>query len=369
MFILRDIAMVLTAALLAGLLFWRLRQPLILGFVFAGLLMSPLTPGPRVHEIHTFEVMAEVGVILLMFSVGIEFSIPELLRVKWVALAGAPLGICLSIGLGVGVGTLLGWPLAQSVAVGCIICVASTMVLMRLLMDRGELTTETGRVMITLTLVEDLAVVVLTVLLPGFGSGSGAGYLGILWIMAKAVLLLTPVIFLGWKIMPRLLARVERTCNDEIGVLLALTVCLATAAFTEAVGLSMPLGAFVGGLLLGSSDYAHRLAQKTVPIRDVFVAIFFVTVGMLIDPRTMFSNWRVLAIMVALILVGKFVVWFSVVRLFGYPARTALRVGMGLTQIGEFSFIVAQVCLGSHLIGPDVYNAALAASLVTPSLW
>ncbi|HTX33848.1 MAG TPA: cation:proton antiporter [Bryobacteraceae bacterium] len=364
MFIFRDIAMVLTAALLAGLLFWRLRQPLILGYVLAGLLLSPLTPGPRVHDVHTFEVMAEVGVILLMFSIGTEFSIPELLRVKWVALIGAPIGISLSIGLGIGAGVLLGWPLSQGIAVGCIVCVASTMVLMRLLMDRGELASEAGRVMITLTLFEDLAVIVLTVLLPGLGTSGGAGY-GVLWTVGKAILLLVPVIYAGWKIMPRLLARVQRTCNDEIAVLLALTTCLEIAAFTEAVGLSLALGAFVGGLLLGSSDYAHKLAAKIIPIRDAFVALFFVTIGMLIDPRTVFSNWRVLAVMVGLILVGKFAVWFTVVRLFGYPAQTALRAGLGLTQIGEFSFILAEVSLHSGLIGADVYNATLAASLIT----
>ncbi len=364
-FIFRDIAMVFAGALITGLLFWRLRQPLILGYVFAGLILSPLTPGPRIHDVHTFEVMAEVGVILLMFSVGIEFSIPELLRVKWVALVGAPIGISLSIGLGVGVGVLMGWPFSQGVAVGCIICVASTMVLMRLLMDRGELASEHGRVMITLTLVEDLAVVILTVLLPGLGSSSGSDYSQVLWKIGKAVLLLVPVVLAGWKIVPKLLSRVQKTCNDEISLLLALTICLVVAALTEAVGLSFALGAFVGGMLLGSSDYAHKLAAQTLPIRDAFVALFFVTVGMLIDPRTWVSNWHLLIVMVALILIGKFAVWFTVVRLFGYPSRTALRVGVGLTQIGEFSFVLAQVSLNSHIIGPDVYNAALAASLVT----
>src|SRR5271154_2361175 len=153
--------MVFAGALISGLLFWRLRQPLILGYVLAGLILSPLTPGPRIHDVHIFEMMAEVGVILLMFSIGIEFSIPELLRVKWVALIGAPIGISLSIGLGIGAGILLGWPFYQGVAVGCIISVASTMVLMRLLMDRGELGSQSGRIMVTLTLVEDLAVVIL----------------------------------------------------------------------------------------------------------------------------------------------------------------------------------------------------------------
>jgi CPA2 family monovalent cation:H+ antiporter-2 len=346
-------------------LFWRLRQPLILGYVLAGLLLSPFTPGPRVHDVHTFEIMAEVGVILLMFSIGIEFSVPELLRVKWVALVGAPVGIGLSIGLGITVGMFLGWPISQGVAVGSIVSVASTMVLMRLLMDRGELASDHGRVMVSLTLVEDLAVVILTVLLPGLGSSNGASYIQILWKISKALLLLVPVVFVGWKIVPRLLTRVERTSNDEISLLLALTICLVVAAITEAVGLSLALGAFVGGMLLGSSGYAHKLAAQTQPIRDAFVALFFVTIGMLIDPRTWLSNWRLLLIMVVLILFGKFAVWFTVVRLFGYPAQTALRVGVGLTQIGEFSFILAQVSLHSGLIGSDVYNATLAASLIT----
>jgi CPA2 family monovalent cation:H+ antiporter-2 len=288
-----------------------------------------------------------------------------LLRVKWVALIGAPIGICLSIGLGAGVGALLGWPLPQGIAVGCIISVASTMVLMRLLMDRGELSSDAGRVMVTLTLVEDLAVVILTVLLPGLGSSGGADYTQVLWKIGKAVLLLIPVVFVGWKVVPRVLARIERTGNDEISLLLALTICLAVAAITEAIGLSLALGAYVGGMLLGSSEFAHKLAARTLPIRDAFVALFFVTIGMLIDPRTWLSNWRLLAVMVGMIIVGKFVVWFTVVRLFGYPAQTALRVGVGLTQIGEFSFILAQVSLHSGLIGSNVYNATLAASLVT----
>ena len=364
-YIFRDIAMVFASALVAGLLFWRIRQPLILGYVLAGLLLSPLTPGPRVHDVHTFEIMAEIGVILLMFSIGIEFSIPELLRVKWVALIGAPIGISLSIGLGVGMGLLLGWPVLQGVAIGCIISVASTMVLMRLLMDRGELSSEAGRIMITLTLVEDLAVVILTVLLPSLGSSNGASYIQVLWKIGKALLLLVPVVFAGWKIIPRLLTRVEKICNDEISLLLALTICLVIAAITEAIGLSLALGAFVGGMLLGSSHYAHKLAAQTLSLRDAFVALFFVTVGMLIDPRTWLSNWRLLAVIVGLILIGKLVVWFAVVRLFRYSAQTAFRVGIGLTQIGEFSFILAQVSLHAGLIGRDVYNATLAASLIT----
>lgn len=363
--IFRDIAMVFTAALVCGLVARWLRQPVVLGYVFAGLILSPFTPGLRIHDVHTFETMAEIGVILLMFSVGVEFWIPDLLRVKWVALVGAPLGILLFILLGVGAGLLMVWPLAQGIAIGSIISVASTMVLLRLLMDRGEVSSEAGRIMITLSLVEDLAVVILTVLLPSLAAADSTSYGQVTWKIGKALLLLVPVVLAGWKLVPRLLARIEKTSNDEISLLFSLTICLAFAAITEAIGLSLALGAFLAGLLLGSSEFAHKLAEQTLPIRDAFVALFFVTVGMLINPSTWLASWRIVLLLVALILLGKFFVWTGMVRAFRYSWSSALRVGAGLTQIDEFSFILAQVSLNAGLITLEVYNATLAASLVT----
>jgi monovalent cation:H+ antiporter-2, CPA2 family len=360
----RDIAMVFAGAFICGLLAWRLRQPVLLGYVLAGLILSPLTPGPHVHDVRVFETLAEIGVILLMFSVGIEFSIPELLKVKWVALLGAPLGISLSIVIGAGVGALLGWPILQGVAIGCIISVASTMVMMRLLMDRGELSSESGRVMITLTLVEDLAVVILTILLPSLNS-SEAGFLSIVWRICRALLLLVPILIIGWKFVPRLLSKVERACNDEISLLLALTICLVVAAVTEFIGLSLALGAFLAGLLLGSSSFVHKLEKQTLPLRDAFVALFFVTIGMLIDPRAWLSSWYLVVLLVALVIFGKFLVWSTISRIFGYSWETSKRVGIGLTQIGEFSFILAQVSLNAGLISREIYDATLIASLIT----
>jgi len=360
----RDIAMVFAGAFICGLLAWRLRQPILLGYVLAGLILSPLTPGPHVHDVGIFETMAEIGVILLMFSVGIEFSIPELLKVKWVALLGAPLGILLSVGIGAGVGLLFGWPMLQGIAVGCIISVASTMVMMRLLLDRGELSSESGRVMVTLTLVEDLAVVILTVLLPSLNSPDG-GYAQVVSKIGRALLLLIPILVAGWKIIPRVLSRVERFYNDEISLLLALTICLVVAAITELVGLSLALGAFLAGLLVGNSDFVHKLEKQTLPLRDAFVALFFVTIGLLIDPTTWLSSWHLVVILVAMIIAGKFAIWSGIARLFGYSWETAKRVGIGLTQIGEFSFILAQVSLSSGLITHEIYNATLVASLVT----
>ncbi len=364
-FIFRDIAMVFAVAFACGLLAWRLKQPILLGYVLAGLVLSPLTPGPRVHDTHNFETMAEIGVILLMFSVGIEFSIPELLKVKWVALVGAPLGIVLCVGVGLGVGALLGWPWTQGMAIGCIISVASTMVLLRLLMDRGEMASEHGRLMITLSLVEDLAVVVLTVVLPSFSPEGGATMGEAAWKVGKAMLLLVPIAVAAWKLFPPLLAKVEKTCNDEISLILALTICMVIAALTEAVGLSLALGAFLGGLFLGNSEFTHKLALQTQSLRDVFVAFFFVSVGMILDPSTWRDSWPMILLLAGLVLVGKFVVWGGVVRLFRYSNATAFRVGIGLTQIGEFSFILAQVSRKAGLISPELYHATLAASFLT----
>ena len=360
-----DLAIVFAAAVLGGAIAWLARQPLILGYVFGGLMIGPFTPGPVVSDLHTFELFAEIGVILLMFSIGIEFSLSDLLRVKWVAILGGPLGILLSTGLGVGTAAVMGWPLLTGAVIGIVVSVASTMVLARLLIDQGELHSRHGRVMIGITLVEDLAVVVLTVLLPQLGVLDGARLLAIADALGRAALVLVPFAYLAAKVVPRLMTRVARTQNDELFLIVALMIGLGTAALTQAVGLSLALGAFLGGLLVANSDYSHEALARLLPLRDVFVALFFVTVGALVDPRTVLDNLPLLGVMLALILVGKLIIWTAVVRSFGYALSTAVLVGAGLTQIGEFSYILVQVARDAGLVGADVYNTTLAASLLT----
>jgi monovalent cation:H+ antiporter-2, CPA2 family len=361
----RDLAYVFLAAITGGMAAWKLRQPIILGYVLAGVLIGPFTPGPTVTHVHTLELFAEIGVILLMFSVGLEFSIKDLLRVRWVALIGGPVGILLSMGAGLLVGHLLGWTATQGIVVGSVISVASTMVLTRLLLDRGDLNTEHGRVMVAITLVEDLAVVILIVLLPSFGSMDASRFLPIVKALGKAFLILAPTLLVAAKIVPPILRAVARTRSPELFFGVVLAICLGTAALTQEVGLSPALGAFVAGLMISESAYAQEALAHLFPVRDSFVALFFVTMGLLVDPKALVSNLPLLAAMVSLILVGKFVIWTAVVRAFGYSIWTAVLVGVGLTQIGEFSFILVQVARNSGLVGPDVYNATLAASLVT----
>jgi CPA2 family monovalent cation:H+ antiporter-2 len=361
----RDLAYVFGAAFVGGGVAKALRQPLILGYVLGGFLIGPFTPGPVLSEVHQFEVLAEIGVILLMYSIGLEFSFGELLQVKWVAIFGAPLGIVFSVGLGVAAGWLMGWNTTQGIAVGAIVSVASTMVLSRLLADRGELRSPHGHVMIGITLVEDLAVVILTVLLPSLTNLTGGHFLTLGIAVGKALLILTPVMFVAAKLVPPLMKRVNQAESEELYLLVVLALGFATAAITQAVGLSLALGAFLAGLIVSESGTTRKMLDKLLPLRDAFVALFFVTIGALVDPRILISKPALWGMIVILTILGKFVIWTSVVWLFRYPPRTALLVGAGLTQIGEFSYVLVRVARDSHLVTDDVYHATLAASVIT----
>ena len=361
----RDLAYVFVAAVLGATAAWATRQPLILGYVAGGILIGPFTPGPSVTDLHTFEVFAEIGVVLLMFSIGVEFSLRDLLRVKWVAIAGAPIGVVISIALGMAAGGMMGWPLLQGAMIGIVVSIGSTMVLARLLMDSGQLRSRHGRILIGTALVEDLMVVVLIVLIPTFGAVDSVRLGAIARALGVAALILVPFFYLAAKIVPPILTYVARTRNQELFLLVALALALGMAAVTQAAGLSLALGAFLAGLLISDSDYAHELLARVLALRDVFVALFFVTVGALIDPGTVVRSLPLLAVIVGLIVVGKLVTRTAVVRAFGYPLSTAVLVGVGLTQIGEFSFILVQVARNAGHVGDDVYNATLAAALIT----
>ncbi len=361
----KDIAYVFIAALGGGLLARRFGQPLILGYVLGGIVVGRFTPGPSISDLHSLELLAELGVILLMYSVGIEFSGRDLLRVKWVALLGGPLGILFSVVVALGLGQLLGWNLVQGITVGAVVSVASTMVLSRLLIDRGELHSRHGSVMIGITLVEDMAVVVMTILMPLLSSSTHVDVRGFAAAFGKSVLLLVPVVFAAYKLVPPIMMRVARTRSEELYLLVALAIGFATAAVTQVLGFSLALGAFLAGMVVSESEYKHQTLAQLLPLRDAFVALFFVTIGALVDPKTLFANLPLLTILVGLVVVGKFLVWGAVVLIFGYGLWTAVLVAVGLTQIGEFSFILVQLARNLGLVGNDVYNATLAASLLT----
>jgi CPA2 family monovalent cation:H+ antiporter-2 len=361
----RDLTYIFLAAVVGGLVAWRLRLPLILGFVLGGIAISPFTPGPHVSDLHTFEVFAEVGVVLLMFSIGVEFSIPDLIRVKWVALVGAPIGILAMLGIALGVGKLAGWTLTEGLVIGAAISVASTMVLARLLRDSGNMASTHGRVMIGITLVEDLAVICMTLVLPAFGGSGKDLFVNAAWTLGKAFLLLVPLGFLAIKVIPPVFRRVKATCNTELFLLIAIAVCLGTAALAQAVGFSVALGAFLAGLSISGLEDLHDAHTQLVPLRDTFVALFFVTLGTLIDPHVLARSLPLLGLMLLLIIIGKFLVWTAVVWIFRYSFWTAIAVAAGLTQIGELSFVVVQVGRSSGMVAENVFSTLIAASLIS----
>jgi monovalent cation:H+ antiporter-2, CPA2 family len=361
----RDLTYIFLAAVFGGLAAWRLKLPLILGFVLGGIVISPFTPGPHLSDLHTFEVFAEVGVVLLMFSIGVDFSIPDLMRVKWIALGGGTLGILFSMALALGVSWLIGWTMIQGFVIGATISVASTMVLARLLADSGAMGTEYGRVMIGITLVEDIAVVFMTIIIPIFSGPSEGRFQKAAWTLGKAALLLIPLIFLAMTVVPRVLRKAARTKDNELFLLVAIAICLVSAAVAQAVGFSVALGAFLAGLSISGSEDLHEAHTTLIPLRDAFVALFFVSLGTLVVPSVIVHNLPLLGVMLLLIVVGKFVVWLGVMKLFRYSLWTSIAVAAGLTQIGELSFILVEVAKKSGLVGEEVFTATLAASLIS----
>ena len=361
----RDLTYIFVAAVLGGLVAWRLHLPLIIGFVLGGIAISPFTPGPHLSDLHTFELLAEVGVVLLMFSIGVEFSMPELMRVKWVALVGGPIGILVMLGVAIGAGKFFGWSTTEGLAIGAAVSVASTMVLARLLNDTGRLATTSGRVMIAITLVEDLAVICMTVVIPVFANVQRGGLMIAAWVLGKAVLLLIPLVYLAIKVIPPFLRRVKKTCNSELLLLVAIAICLGTAALAQAVGFSVALGAFLAGVSISSLPELHDAHTQLVPLRDAFVALFFVSLGTLIDPAALLHSLPLLGFMLLLIVGGKFLVWSMVVWLFRYPFRTAILVAAGLTQIGELSFVVMQAARSAGMVAGNVFSTVIAASLIS----
>src|SRR5207253_2119550 len=247
-----------------------------------------------------------------------------------------------------------GWSLLEGAIVGMVVSVASTMVLARLLMDSGQLRSRHGRIMIGITLVEDLAVVVLIVLIPTFGSVDAARLGAIARALGLAALILVPFFYLANKIVPPILTYVARTRSEELFLLVTLALALGTAAVTQAAGLSLALGAFLAGLLISESDYAHELLARLLSLRDAFVALFFVTVGVLIDLRVVVDNIGLLGVLVGLVVIGQWAIWTVVSLLFRQSLSTALLVGVGLAQIGEFSFILVQVAREAGHVGADV---------------
>jgi len=367
------IASAFTAAWLLGLLAHRLSLSPIVGYLAAGMLVGPHTPGFEAN-IEIAQQLAEVGVILLMFDVGLHFSLKELLAVKGVAIPGAIVQSLVATALGMLVFHWFGFPLKSGMVVGMAMAVASTVVLMRVLMDARVLDTPQGHVAVGWLLVEDIFTVVVLVLIPVLGDSdkelSGAQLASSIGgALARLALLVAIVLVAGARVIPWLLSRVARLRSRELFTLTVLVFSIAIAAASfYFFGASMALGAFLAGMVVAQSPVSHQAAADALPMRDTFAALFFVSVGMLFDPSFVVKSPGMVLAALAIVMLAKPLAALAIVALLGHSARTALTVAIGLAQIGEFSFVLAELARHHGLMPPAGQNAIIGAAILSISL-
>src|SRR4051794_357920 len=356
----------LAAALALGYVTQRLGLSPIVGYLLAGVVVGPSTPG-FVADRHLAEQLAEVGVILLMFGVGLQFHFKELLAVRRIAVPGAVVQSLAATALGAVTGWAFGWGWAAGLVYGMAVSVASTVVLVRVLADHNDLHTPTGHIAVGWLVVEDLFTVVVLVLLPAVfgteGARPGGLPLALLLTALKIGVLVAVTFLVGGRLIPWLLGRVDQTRTRELFTLTVLVVALGLAVGSALLfGVSMALGAFLAGMVVGRSEFSLRAAADALPMRDAFAVLFFVSVGMLLDPGALVATPVLFAATLAVVLVGKPLVALVLVRLMRYPFRVALSVAIALAQIGEFSFILASMGRDLGILTSEATNTIVAAS-------
>ncbi len=359
-----DIAIIVVAGLLGGLIAQRLKQPLILGYILVGVMVGPFTGGVTISNTHDIELLAEIGVALLLFALGLEFSLKELKPVARIALIGTPIQMLLSIALGFGIGKLCHWPFTDALWFGGLIALSSTMVILKTLMSQGRMGTLSSRVMIGMLIVQDLAVVPLMIILPQLNQPE-AGLPALGWAAVKAGTFLFLMVFVGTRLIPGLLAYIARKNSRELFLLAITAIGLGIGYGTYLFGLSFAFGAFVAGMVLSESDYGHQALSDIIPLRDIFGLLFFVSVGMLLDPVFLIKNWKTILVVVVLVSAGKGIIFSALSRLFGYGNVIPLALGFAMFQVGEFSFVLARVGISTHSISHDLYSLTLATAIVT----
>ena len=361
----------LGVAFLMGALAHRLKISPIAGYLLAGVLVGPFTPG-IVADTGLALQLAEIGVILLMFGVGLHFSLKDLLAVRNIAVPGAIAQIAVASGLGIALGLSLGWSLAGSAIFGLALSVASTVVLLRALQARDMVETEKGRIAVGWLIVEDLAMVLALVLLPAMFGGrgdeaSGAGLLQSAGIVAlKVIGFIAFMLIVARRILPAVLHWVAHSGSRELFRLAVLAIALGVAFGAALVfDVSFALGAFFAGMILGETQLSRRAAEETLPLRDAFAVLFFVSVGMLFDPKVLTEHPGPLVATVAIIVVGKALAAYAIVRAFGHGSQTALTIAASLAQIGEFSFILAGLGVGLEVMPEEARDLILAGSILS----
>jgi len=361
-----NIVAALVIAFIGGIVARRLGLPTIVGYLFAGIMIGPFTPG-FVGDTETISQLAELGVIFLMFGIGLHFPLDDLWKARSVAVPGALGQMFLITLLTFGLSRLWDWTVTAGIVLGLSISVASTVVLLRGLMDNGLLNTRHGQTAIGWLVVEDLATVLILVLLPTLAHTNSSFDWPALWLtLGKAAIFILLLLFVGKKFIPWVLLRIAHTRSRELFILAILAITLGTAlGAAELFGVSFALGAFVAGVVVNESPLSHQVGADVFPFREAFAVLFFVSIGMLVNPVYLFNNIGHVLALTALIVIGKFLMTLAPGRLLPWQGRTALVVAAGRSQIGEFSFILGQAGVGLGLLAHDQYSLILAGALLS----
>jgi len=372
----------LVLAFIFGSLANRLRMPPLVGYLIAGIAAGPFTPG-FVADSHLAQELAEIGVILLMFGVGLHFSLKDLLAVKAIAIPGAVVQIAIATLLGMGLGWALGWPFGEGFIFGLALSVASTVVLLTALQERKLVETRRGQIAVGWLIVEDIAMVLALVLIPALsgilgGKGEALSATALAATLAitlgKVIAFVAVMLIVGRRVIPWILERIASTGSRELFSLGVLAIALGVAMGAAYIfGVSFALGAFFAGMILSESEFSHRAAEESLPLRDAFAVLFFVSVGMLFDPSIVLREPLLVLATVLIIVIGKSLAAFGIVRAFGHPLGTALTISASLAQIGEFSFILATLGMSLGLLsatGRDlILGGAIFSILLNPLLF
>lgn len=359
-----DLIIIVIAGLAGAFIARFLNQPLILGYIIAGIILGLEPFGFKIGNDQDVRFLAELGVALLLFALGLEFSFKELRPVKYIALIGTPIQIILTIAFGFAIGQLFGYDWKASIWIGGLISLSSTMVLLKTLMSQGWMGTLSSRVMIGMLIVQDLAVVPLMIILPELNDiNAGLPVLGMAAI--KAFVFLALMIFLGTRVFPKLIKQVAKTNSRELFLLTITGFALGIGYLTHEVGLSFAFGAFVAGMVISESDYVHQALSDIIPLRDIFGLLFFTSVGLLLRPADLLENYQKILLFVFLVVIGKSFIFSMISRFFGYRNVIPIAVAFGLFQIGEFSFVLAGVGLASQSIDQELYTLVLSTAVIT----
>jgi len=359
-----------------GTIAQKLRISPLIGYLIAGVAVGPFTPG-FVGDIDIALEFAEIGVILLMFGVGLKFSLEDLWAVKGVALPGALVQMSVATLLGYGVGTIMGLGPAESIMLGFSLSVASTVVLLRAMEDRKLLKTENGRICVGWLVIEDIAIVLGIVLLPSLaaaaqgdsGVTTAATLSALGMTIGKIAIFVALMLFVGARVFPWMIVQIAHLKSRELLSLGTLTLALGLAWVAyELFDASFALGAFLAGVVLNGSKFTHRIAEDSLPLRDTFAVLFFVSVGMLFDPMTLLRDPLGVAAVVAIIIIGKGAAALAITSLYKLPLRTGMLIAASLAQIGEFSFVLAGLGVRLELLSNETYNLILAGALISIAL-